>query len=158
MRVQEVRLIAGGISFIEVVLIGLILWIPFDELWIVCICFIPYLIPDDIDGEVVYLLSIIAFYLSTHILCQGYVGTACNIGRSKLVFGEHISILISDVTLSATEYLSGKVSGIDIDIGATLNLCQVAAAIDIAIDVRSLLGASGEGDVGVADDLSYQFR
>ena len=49
-------------------------------------------------------------------------------------------------------------SGIDIDIGAALNLCQVAAAIDIAIDIRSLLGASSKGDVGVADYLSYQFR
>ena len=72
-RVQEVRLAAGSIGFIEVVLIGLILWIPDDELCLFCI---PYLIPDDIDGEVVLLLSVIAFYLSTHILCQGYVGIA----------------------------------------------------------------------------------
>ena len=158
-RVEEMRLGAGGISTIEFVLIGLILcWIPFDELCLFCICCIPNLVPDDIDGEVVYLLSVIAFYLSTHILCQGYVGIARNIGRSEIFFiRKRISILIGDVTLSATEYLSGKVSGIDIDIGTAFNLCQIAAAIDIAIDIRSLLGASGEGDVGVSDDLSYRF-
>ena len=75
-RVQEVRLGAGGIGTIEIVFVGVVLWIPFDEISIFSYCCIPNLIPDDIDGEVVLLLSVIAFYLSTHILCQGYVSVA----------------------------------------------------------------------------------
>ena len=65
-------------------------------------------------------------------MCQVYVGIASNIGIGE---GEVLSIVI-DITLSTTEYLSGKVSGIDVDIGAALYLCQTSTAIDIAVDFR----------------------
>ena len=70
-------------------------------------------------------------------MCQVYVGIACNIGKGELRWvGEGFSILICDITLSTTEYLTGKVSGIDVDIGAALYLCQTSTAIDIAVDFR----------------------
>ena len=75
-RVEEMRLAAGSIGTIEIVFILVGLWIPVDEISIHFLCCIPNLIPDDIDGEVVLLLSVIAFFLSTHVLCQGYVSVA----------------------------------------------------------------------------------
>lgn len=150
-RVEEVRLGAGIISTIEFVFI---LLIPFDDL---CLCSIPNLIPDDIDGEVVLLLSVIAFYLSTHILSQSYVGIAFNVGRSEQRIGQFFSRFILDVTPAAAEHLSGEVGSKDVDIGVAIYLYIVAAAIDVAIDGRCLLAASGEGDVGIADYLSHLF-
>ena len=116
----------------------------------------PYLIPDDIDGETVLLFSILIFFLTTEVVCQVYVGIAGNIGRGELLFVNNcFSILICDVTLSTTEYLSGKVSGIDVDIGTALYLCQVASTIDITIDIRSLLYVSFKGYAGVSYNPSY---
>ena len=116
----------------------------------------PYLIPDDIDGEAVLLLSVIAFFLSTEVVCQVYVGIAGNIGRSELLFiFNSFSILICDITLSTAEYLSGKVGGIDVDVSTALYLCQVASTINIAIDIRCLLGVSFKGNAGVSYNPSY---
>ena len=125
MRIQKMRIAVWLIAAIEksVVFFG-----PFNETFL----FIPYLVPDDIDGEIVFWLSIIAFFLSTGVVCQVYVGIACNIGIGE---GEFFSIVI-DITFSTTEYLTGKVSGIDVDIGAALYLCQTSTAIDIAVDFR----------------------
>ena len=140
MRVEEMLLSAFivfcglSIEVFSVILILCFLWMPDDEIILFCI---PDLIPDDIDGETVFWLSVIAFFLFAEVVCQVYVGTACNIGIGELRrVVEGFSILICDITLSTTENLSGKVSGIDDDIGAALYLCQVAAAIDIAIDFR----------------------
>ena len=79
MRVQEMChgfcVVFCGLSeeVFSVILIFCFLWIPDDEIIIICI---PYLIPDDIDGKAVLWLSVVAFFLSTHILCQVHVGIA----------------------------------------------------------------------------------
>ena len=160
MRVQEMFLGAFCIfcslsEEIFSVIIFSFLWIPDGEIILVCI---PYLVPDDIDGEAVLWLSVIAFFLSAHILCQGYVGTACNIGRSELLLvGQFITRFILDVTHTATEYLSGEVGSEDVDMGAAIYLRIVSAAIDVAIDGRCLLAAASKGDVGIANHLAHLF-
>ena len=157
MRVQEMFLGAFCIFFgfsEERRTVFTVFGIPFDERIIYCI---PYLVPDDIDGEAVLWLSVIAFFLSAHILCQGYV-TACNIGRSELLLvGQFFTRFILDVTHTATEYLSGEVGSEDVDMGAASYLRIVAAAIDVAIDGRCLLAAASKGDVGIAKHLSHFF-
>lgn len=135
MRIQEMRIAVWLIAAIEK---SIVFFVPFNDTFL----FIPYLVPDDIDGETVFWLSFIAFFLFAEVVCQVYVGIAFNVGIGEgevcfvLISDIIFSILICDITLSTTEYLSGKVSGIDVDIGAALYLCQTSTAIDIAIDFR----------------------
>ena len=160
MRIQEMFLFVYYIAGIERSAVFTAFWIPFNET-IFCI---PNFIPDDVDGEAVLLLSVIAFLLSTHILCQGYVGIACNVGIGEgkvffvLISDIIFSILICDVTLSTAEYLSGKVGSKDVDIGISLYLCQTSTAIDIAVDIRCLLCTTGKDNVGAAFYQTYGIR
>ena len=160
MRVQEMFLAVFHIAGIEIFAVFSAFWIPYNEAFF-CI---PNFIPDDVDGEAVLLLSVIAFLLSTHILCQGYVGIACNVGIGEgevffvLISDIIFSILICDVTLSTAEYLTGKVGSKDVDIGISLYLCQTSTAIDVAVDMRCLLGTTGKDNVGAAYYQTYVIR
>ena len=164
MRIQEMFLcifiVFIGLTEEEfsVILIFCFLWIPDGEIIFFCI---PYLVPDDIDGETVFWLSFIAFFLFAEVVCQVYVGIAFNIGISEgevffvLISDIIFSILICDVTLSTAEYLSGKVGSKDVDIGISLYLCQTSTAIDIAVDIRCLLCTTGKDNVGAAYYQTY---
>ena len=70
MRVQKMLLAVFHIAGIEI-RSGCI--VPYNEFILFCI---PYLVPDDIDGETVFWLSFIAFFLFAEVVCQVYVGIA----------------------------------------------------------------------------------
>ena len=87
------------------------------------------------------------------VLC---IGASCNVGISVKARIECLSFVIDDSSFSTAEYLSGEVAGIDIDVGVTIHLCEVTAAINVSIDRRGLRSGTLEEYAGRTDDLTHK--
>ena len=65
--------------------------------------------------------------------------------------------VISEQTITATEYLAGEVARIDIHVGITIDIREVTAAEDVTIHIRCLRCGAVERHVGITRNLSYEF-
>ena len=97
---------------------------------------IPHLVPDNVDGEVVLQLTVLAFLLTALVLGKGYKGVAENIGRVLDGAGDVDRVLDGAVciqqSLSATEDFSCEVAGIDIHFCITIHNGKTSSSEDVA--------------------------
>ena len=123
--------------------------IPFNEFIV-----IPFLVPDYVDREVVFLLFLI-INLHTLVFSQCNKGVACYIGIGIQILGNGIAFVVCYSTLTTTKYFASKVGCIHINMCVAFYLCQVAATIDIAIYIWSQSSRAIESEVGIAQYFTY---
>ena len=119
------------------------------------VCSVPFLVPYHIDGEVVLLLSVFAFFLCALVLSQFYKGITCYVGIGIEVFGKQIADAVRNQTLTTTVDFSCEVGCIYINMCISLYLCSVSTAIDVAIDGWCLCRGAVEVEVGITQYLTY---
>ena len=124
--------------------------IPVDPL-----CYVPFLVPDYVDGEVVLLLSVFSFCLCALVLSQFYKGITCYVGIGIEVFGKQIADAVLNQALSSAIDFSCEVGCIYINMCISLYLCSVSTAIDVAIDGWCLCRGAVEVEVGITQYLTY---
>ena len=113
---------------------------------------VPQLIPNDIDRELVFQRAFFILFLTTLILSKCHVCITGNVCRVL-----HGTVCLQQ-SFTSTEYFTGKVTCIEINIGIAINNGKISSTENITINIRRQFGQTLKINVGITGNLTYEFR